>query len=97
MKANYNRRTQSEVVRVSNILTNAIQNNGIIAKSQLVDCMVSMLDKSADKKTWKMLIEYSLSAGQYADQIFSVRKVNETHCQITKLRDPNTLKTIFSI
>ena len=97
MKANYNRHTQPETTRISNILALAIKNHGIISKSTLIDCMLGLLDKSADKKVWKMLLEYSLSAPMYADQIFAVRKVSDTYCQITRLTNPDTLETVFEI
>ena len=71
-------------------------NNGKIATTQLEQIMISFIDPS-QRALWSKLIKISLQAPEYADPIFSLRKIDNTYHQIVTLRDNTTNKIIWKL
>ena len=83
--------------QASEKLARAIKfNNGKIATTQLEQIMLACIAPEA-RLFWHKMIKIGLQAPEYADTIFSLRKIDNVYHQIVELRDMNTLKTIWKL
>ena len=78
-------------------LTRAIKyNNGKIATTQLEQIMISFIEPSK-RALWSKLIKISLQIPEYADTIFTLRKIDNMYHQILTLCDNTTHKVIWKL
>ena len=78
-------------------LTRAIKyNNGKIATTQLEQIMISFIEPS-QRALWSKLIKISLQIPEYADPIFTLRKIDNMYHQILTLCDNTTHKVIWKL
>lgn len=68
------------------LLSKAITNKGIIATTQLIECLVAFLPNS-EKAHWRPLIKLGLTGKLYVDTLVSAERLNSTHHRLLRVSD----------